>query len=59
MVDVSGQQNERRKWIHGFEGVEIVLFVASLNDFDLSMDEDASMVLFITLMPLYLSSSHY
>jgi DMSO/TMAO reductase YedYZ heme-binding membrane subunit len=23
------------------------------------MDEDASMVLFITLMPLYLSSSHY
>jgi hypothetical protein len=44
MVDVGGQKTERKKWIHTFECVEMVLFVASLNDFDLCMDEDPSQV---------------
>jgi hypothetical protein len=44
VVDVGGQQSERKKWIHTFEDVEIVLFVASLNDFDLSMAEDEKKV---------------
>ena len=33
LVDVGGQRNERRKWIHCFEKVTAVLFCASLNEY--------------------------
>jgi guanine nucleotide-binding protein subunit alpha len=44
MVDVGGQQNERRKWIHLFEGVSTVLFCVALPDYNLSMIEDSTKV---------------
>jgi hypothetical protein len=33
-VDVGGQRNERKKWIHCFEKVTAIVFVVSLNEFD-------------------------
>lgn len=40
LVDVGGQRTERRKWIHVFEDVTIVLFVVSLSEYDLVCEED-------------------
>jgi GTPase SAR1 family protein len=40
LVDVGGQRNERKKWIHCFEGVTAVIFVASLSEFDQCLFED-------------------
>jgi GTPase SAR1 family protein len=40
LIDVGGQRNERKKWIHCFEGVTSIIFVASLNSFDQVLYED-------------------
>jgi guanine nucleotide-binding protein G(i) subunit alpha len=42
MYDVGGQRNERKKWIHCFEGVTAVIFVAALSEYDQILFEDAS-----------------
>jgi GTPase SAR1 family protein len=39
-VDVGGQQNERRKWIHCFAGVTTILFIAALSEYDQMLYED-------------------
>ncbi|KAJ3427468.1 g protein alpha i subunit [Anaeramoeba flamelloides] len=38
--DVGGQRNERRKWIHCFERVSVLLFVVSLSEYDQNLFED-------------------
>jgi hypothetical protein len=43
-VDVGGQSSERKKWIHCFEDVTAVIFVSSLTEYDLVLDEDDSTV---------------
>jgi len=40
MIDVGGQRNERKKWIHCFEGVTAVLFVAAISEYDQVCFED-------------------
>jgi len=40
MFDVGGQRNERKKWIHCFENVRALLFVAALNEYDQVLFED-------------------
>jgi len=40
IFDVGGQQSERKKWIHCFEAVTAVIFVASLSCYDEVMFED-------------------
>ena len=40
IVDVGGQRTERRKWIHCFEGVNYVFYVASLTDYNQPLKED-------------------
>jgi len=40
MFDVGGQRNERRKWIHAFDNVKCVIFVAALSEFDQVLYED-------------------
>jgi GTPase SAR1 family protein len=40
MFDVGGQRNERKKWIHCFEGVTAVLFVAAISEYDQVLYED-------------------
>ena len=44
MFDVGGQRSERRKWIHCFEDVRAILFVAALSGYDMTLCEDASVV---------------
>jgi len=40
VFDVGGQKSERKKWIHCFENVTAVIFVASLSSYDEMMFED-------------------
>jgi len=40
MMDVGGQRSERKKWIHCFEGVTAVIFVAAINEYDQTLYED-------------------
>ncbi len=39
MVDVGGQRSERRKWIHCFEHVTSVMFLAALSEYDQNLVE--------------------
>lgn len=40
MYDVGGQRNERKKWIHCFDDVTAVIFVAAINEYDQMLYED-------------------
>jgi len=42
MFDVGGQRNERKKWIHCFENVSCVVFVAAISEYDQVLFEDES-----------------
>lgn len=39
MYDVGGQRSERRKWIDCFDGVDAVIFVAALSEYDQTLAE--------------------
>jgi len=40
MFDVGGQRNERKKWIHCFDDVTAVIFVAAISEYDQVLYED-------------------
>lgn len=40
VIDVGGQRNERKKWIHCFDSVNAVIFVAALSEYDQVLFED-------------------
>jgi len=40
MVDVGGQRSERRKWLHCFDDVTSVIFLAALDEYDMRLEED-------------------
>jgi len=40
LLDVGGQRNERKKWIHCFENVTAVIFVAAINEYNQLLYED-------------------
>ena len=42
LVDVGGQRSERRKWIHCFEDVSSIIFIASLAEYNLRLVEDGA-----------------
>lgn len=41
MVDVGGQRSERRKWIHCFENVTSIMFLAALSEYDQVLAESS------------------
>jgi hypothetical protein len=43
MYDVGGQRNERKKWIHCFDDVTAIIFVAALSEYDQMLFEDNDM----------------
>ena len=42
LCDVGGQRSERRKWLHCFDDVKAVLFVAALSGYDMTLTEDGT-----------------
>lgn len=40
LVDVGGQRSERKKWIHCFENVTMVIFCVAMSEYDLKLYED-------------------
>ncbi|XP_065562187.1 guanine nucleotide-binding protein subunit alpha-11-like [Artemia franciscana] len=57
MVDVGGQRSERRKWIHCFDNVTSIIFLAALSEYDQTLYEsdeqnrmDESLALFQTVI---------
>jgi len=40
MFDVGGQRGERKKWIHCFDNVTAIIFIASLSEYDQVLAED-------------------
>ncbi|XP_069571792.1 guanine nucleotide-binding protein subunit alpha-11-like [Brachyistius frenatus] len=57
MVDVGGQRSERKKWIHCFENVTSVIFLAALSEYDQFLFEsendnrlEESLALFKTIL---------
>jgi len=64
--DVGGQRNERKRWIHAFDNVTAVIFVAAINEYNQVLFEDYTMnrideavILFdkISNSPLFTSTS--
>ncbi|XP_006513297.1 guanine nucleotide-binding protein subunit alpha-15 isoform X2 [Mus musculus] len=59
IVDVGGQRSERRKWIHCFENVIALIYLASLSEYDQCLEEndqenrmEESLALFSTILEL-------
>ena len=42
IIDVGGQRGERKKWIHCFDSVQAIMFIASLNEYDQVLAEDTT-----------------
>jgi len=40
IIDVGGQRNERKKWIHSFEAVTAIIYVVGLNHYATVLFED-------------------
>jgi len=61
MYDVGGQKNERKKWIHCFENVTAVIFVAAISEFDQKLFEDGSTNRMVDALDLFadICSSHF
>ncbi len=49
MFDVGGQRSERKKWVHCFEGVHCLMFVAALSGYDQCLVEDKTAVCVLPL----------
>ena len=42
LIDVGGQRSERLKWLHCFDDAKAVLFVTSLNEYNMTLIEDGT-----------------
>ena len=53
LFDVGGQKSERKKWIHCFENVTVILFLVSLSEYDQVLYEDKTVVCAFLSLQLY------
>ncbi|KAK6753157.1 hypothetical protein RB195_012638 [Necator americanus] len=51
VFDVGGQRSERKKWIHCFEDVNAIIFIAAISEYDQVLFEDETTVALILLYP--------
>lgn len=54
MVDVGGQRSERKKWIHVFDNVQVVLFLVAISGYDHVLVEDRNGVSICSAIANYL-----
>lgn len=61
MYDVGGQRNERKKWIHCFDNVTALIFVAALSEYNQKLFEDTSTNRMLEALDLFeeISKSNY
>jgi len=59
VVDVGGQRNERKKWIHCFDDVKAILFLVSLAGYDQVMFEDSTKNRMHEELELFEQVTHY
>ena len=59
MVDVGGQKSERRKWIHCFEGVDAVMYLTAISEFDQFLSENESQNRLEESLNLFNTIIHY
>lgn len=58
IVDVGGQKSERRKWIHCFENVTSLIFLASLSEYDQVLEEKESINRMHESLALFYTTIH-
>nr|XP_020462761.1 guanine nucleotide-binding protein subunit alpha-11-like [Monopterus albus]XP_020462762.1 guanine nucleotide-binding protein subunit alpha-11-like [Monopterus albus] len=58
IVDVGGQKSERRKWIHCFENVTSLIFLASLSEYDQVLEERDTINRMLESLALFYTTIH-
>ncbi|KAL8283389.1 hypothetical protein RQP46_005799 [Phenoliferia psychrophenolica] len=58
LFDVGGQRSERKKWIHCFEGVNVLLFLVAVSEYDQTLFEDESVSRMDEAMALFEATSN-
>jgi guanine nucleotide-binding protein G(o) subunit alpha len=58
IVDVGGQRSQRKKWIHAFEDVTAIIYVAALSDYDLVLAENETTNRMHESLNLFASTIH-
>ncbi|XP_028855756.1 guanine nucleotide-binding protein subunit alpha-15.1 isoform X2 [Denticeps clupeoides] len=58
IVDVGGQKSERRKWIHCFENVTSLIFLASLSEYDQRLEENDTDNRMVESLTLFYTTIH-
>jgi len=58
VVDVGGQRNERKKWIHCFDDVKAILFIVNLNAYDQVLFEDSKKNRLVESLELFQDITH-
>ncbi|GMR58892.1 hypothetical protein PMAYCL1PPCAC_29087 [Pristionchus mayeri] len=53
VFDVGGQRSERKKWIHCFEDVNAIIFIAAISEYDQVLFEDESTNRMVESMRLF------
>lgn len=53
VFDTGGERNERKKWIHSFDNVNVIIFVSALNHFSQVLWEDERMPSLIDSINLF------
>jgi guanine nucleotide-binding protein G(i) subunit alpha len=53
MFDVGGQRSERKKWMHCFENVTAVVFLAAISEYDQVLVEDETVVSILVVVKIF------